>query len=131
MYNSIIVPVNLAHADASDKAFDTACMIARQFGAKVRVLTIVPHIDDNLRRRPEDSLPDLEAYVASKNPGGLDIEAALRTGAPHRAIPRAAEEFGADLIVMNSHNPRIADYVIGSTAAHIALHTNCSVFIVR
>ncbi len=131
MYKSIIVPVNLGHTGASDKAFETACLIARSSGAKVRVLTIVPHIDDNLTRRPEDSLPELEAYVASKADAGVDMEPVLRTGAPHRAIPRAAKEFNADLIVMNSHNPRIADYLIGSTAGHVVMHSECSVFIVR
>jgi nucleotide-binding universal stress UspA family protein len=32
---------------------------------------------------------------------------------------------------MGSHDPHFTDYLIGSNAAHVALHTACSVLVVR
>jgi nucleotide-binding universal stress UspA family protein len=32
---------------------------------------------------------------------------------------------------MGSHDPHFTDYLIGSNAAHVALHTPCSVLVVR
>ena len=46
-------------------------------------------------------------------------------------IRYTAEELGCDLIVMGSHDPHFTDYLIGSNAAHVALHTPCSVLVVR
>ena len=55
----------------------------------------------------------------------------LRKGSPHRLIPQVAEELDADLIVMNSHNPRIRDYLLGSTAGHVVTHAQCNVLVIR
>ncbi len=35
------------------------------------------------------------------------------------------------MIVMGSHDSHFTDYLIGSNAAHVALHTPCSVLVVR
>ena len=47
------------------------------------------------------------------------------------ALIKAAEEIGADLIVMASHIPNLMDYVWPSNGGTIAGHSKASVFVVR
>ena len=46
-------------------------------------------------------------------------------------LMRAAEEIGADLIVVGTHAPRITDYIFSSHAGYLAKHASVSVFVVR
>lgn len=132
MYKKILIPVNLKHVEQSKKSLETACTLAKQHGAKLYVLTVGHLIDDqNIHKRPEDDLPVLKKFVKDNVPGDVDAEAVLKAGSTSRKISETAEELGVDLIVMNSHNPKFTDYLIGSNAAHVALHSPCSVFIVR
>ncbi|MGY6706275.1 universal stress protein [Roseinatronobacter sp.] len=131
MYRSILVPVKLSHVPQSAELMEKALTTAAGSDATLKVVTIVPEIPNNLKVLPEDSLPELERFVAPFRARGVKIESAVRTGTAHRAIPRAADEFGCDLIVMNSHNPRIRDYFIGSIAAHVVMHSECDVLVVR
>ncbi|MEQ8293076.1 MAG: universal stress protein [Roseovarius sp.] len=131
MHSRILVPIKLKHAPQSDELMAKAVSMARAGGAEIIALTVVPEINDNLKVLPEDSLPDLQKFVEGQETSGVTIKSVVRTGQPHRAIPRAAAEFKCDLIVMNSHNPRIRDYVIGSTAGHVVMHAECDVLVVR
>ena len=54
--------------------------------------------------------------------GGLDTSV---------AIPYLAEQTGADLVVVGSHRPTMATYLLGSNASTIVRHAKCSVLVVR
>ena len=41
------------------------------------------------------------------------------------------ELIAGDVIVMGSANPRIKDYILGTTASHVVAHSKCSVYVVR
>ena len=43
----------------------------------------------------------------------------------------AAEELGADLVVMATHVPNLTDYIWASHGGHLASHAKASVFLVR
>ena len=80
---------------------------------------------------PPDYEPKLDAYLARHRDDG-EIKGVLKLGGSISAeIRYTAEELGCDLIVMGSHDPHFTDYLIGSNAAHVALHTPCSVLVVR
>jgi nucleotide-binding universal stress UspA family protein len=44
---------------------------------------------------------------------------------------KLAVEEKVDLIVMEAANPKIQDYLLGTTASHVAAHAPCSVYLVR
>jgi len=52
-------------------------------------------------------------------------------GAISSDILKVADDLSVDAIVMASHMPMLRDYVLGSHAAHVALHVPCSVFVAR
>lgn len=60
-----------------------------------------------------------------------DAEAVVLRGHPGRAVTDYADEIGADLIIAGSHKPGLSDIFLGSTAARIMHHANCSVHILR
>lgn len=131
MHDRILVPIKLGHAENSRELMQQAVSMARNEHAELIVLAVVPPLEPNLNALPEDHLPELEAFVATQDTKGVKVRSLVRPGAAHRAIPRIAGEMKCDLIVMNSHNPRIRDYFIGSTAAHVVMHAECDVLIVR
>jgi nucleotide-binding universal stress UspA family protein len=46
-------------------------------------------------------------------------------------VPDEAETIGADLVIVGSHTPSMATYLLGSNAATIVRHSKCSVLVVR
>ena len=131
MFKHILVPVDLDHLDTSAKAMEVARGIARAEGAALTVISVQPMIAEQTDATHPDYEARLKAYVEGLE-GGPRARAELRIGGSVSGeIRYAAQELAADLIVMASHDPRITDYLIGSNAAHVALHTPCSVLVVR
>ncbi len=131
MYKHILVPVDLGDTPAAAKAVGVARHIARRDGSRISIVSIVPAWPDNLLREPPDYQPDLEAYIDAIREG-LDIEGEVKAGGSISGrIIEAVEDKRIDLVVMASHDPRVTDYLIGSNAAHVVLHSPCSVLVVR
>ncbi|NNF78256.1 MAG: universal stress protein [Rhizobiales bacterium] len=136
MYNTILVPVDLADLDKGKATLDIAKKLGNE-GCKIRLLNVVE---------------DIPSYVAAELPAGLveksienakqtldDVAAAstgkvevdVRAGHAKTVILTAAEECGADLIIIGSHRPGLQDYLLGSTAGRVVRHSTCSVLVVR
>ena len=131
MYKHILVPVDLEHTDAAEKALDAAKHIARRDGARISIISVVRIWPDELASEPGDPQPAFDAYV-DKVREGFDIEGEVKIGGSISGrIIEAVEEKRIDLIAMASHDPRMTDYLIGSNAAHVVLHSPCTVLVVR
>jgi len=62
----------------------------------------------------------LDAMVESRAKPGLRLHAMLRTGNPYEETNRAADEIGADLIVIGTHGRRgLARALLGSIAENV------------
>ena len=73
---------------------------------------------------------ELDAFAAELPPsivGGTRVE----LGSPWRAICDAAREARVDLIVIGSHGYGGLDRLLGTTAAKVVNHADCSVLVVR
>lgn len=131
-FRCILVPVDLKHAWSWQSALPTAVEQARANHARLVAMTVVPEIDpDDLKKRPADSEKELHDLVHAQVPEDLEPEVVVRTGSVHRQIRQTAHERGVDLIVMASHHPAWRDYLIGSNAAQVVLHADCSVLVLR
>jgi nucleotide-binding universal stress UspA family protein len=129
MFKKILVPVDLDYPDVAAKAIETAKTMARAEGAELTVISVQPVVVDETGHPPPDYQPKLDAYIAAQGGG---MKGVLKLGGSVSAeIRYGAEELGIDLIIMGSHDPHFTDYLIGSNAAHVALHTPCSVLVVR
>lgn len=136
MYKNIIVPVDMGQEERGRKALEIAGRLCDKGGTLhlVNVIEEVPayvaaelpaDIYENSRKQVKEKLHDMAKSASAKT----EIE--IRHGRPATEIMNAAEEAGADLIIVASHRPEFADYLLGSTAARVVRHANCAVLVDR
>jgi len=129
----ILCPVNLRHVQVEYSAYTEAVEMARRRGAKLIVCTVAPEMERNLNIYDSEAYwgEELKKFVATHPAEGVDSELIVRKGAVHRQIVKLADERKVDLIVMESANPKVQDYLLGTTASHVVTHAECSVYVVR
>ena len=77
-----------------------------------------------------DAVLDLERLAATLDTE-LVVHVLARIGNPWSAICAAAREHDVNLVVVGSHGYEGVDHLIGTTAAKVVNHADCSVFVVR
>jgi nucleotide-binding universal stress UspA family protein len=133
---TILCPLDLA--EPCEPAFQLACSLARDQGARVVVLYVYSppccHGEVVARRPPDGSCDSLwhllRPFQAPGLPGRVHLR--LEEGEPIREILRVAQEVGADLIVMGTHGrgglPRL---LMGSVAEQVLRWAPCPVLTVK
>jgi nucleotide-binding universal stress UspA family protein len=126
-----------AHANY---AFQMACALARDYGAKIVVLhvyptPVLPVVDGSVFPVPLE-VPRVKLLAELKEIKPLDptiaVERALVEGDPAFEIVRAQEKFDADLIVMGTHGRGgLARLIMGSVAENVTRKAKCPVLTVR
>ena len=140
MYTKILVPVDLADLAVAQPALEKAIALAATSDAELRLVNVMSMIpaayldympsnyDTQERERAELDIGKLAKETG--RPAGK-ISTAVRLGAIYHEVLGEATDWGADLIVVGSHHPSFATYLIGSNAANIVRHAQCSVLVVR
>ncbi|RLK08094.1 universal stress protein [Ruegeria conchae] len=137
MFKHIMVPVDLHLPPEVKKATEVAAQLANWQGAKVTVVSVtgtqlgdVNLSKDAIEQKLKDCAGEIAeqsgAPVATRNIHSVDVAAEVDGD-----LTRAAEDIGADLIVVGTHAPRITDYIFSSHAGYLAKHASMSVFVVR
>jgi nucleotide-binding universal stress UspA family protein len=141
MYKNILVALDLNDETSCRKPLLSAAELARTFGARLHVLTVVREVEAILQAKTaplayELIATDLENRLAAliRRVNASDLQPNLLV--PHGAaiygeILRVAEEAAADLVVVGSHRPAMKDYLLGTNAARIVRHARCSVLVAR
>lgn len=129
----ILCPVNLRHLKLDYSAYEEAIAMARRRGARLLVATVAPEMERNLNIRDSEGFwgEQLKRFVTDHPAEGVELETVVRLGAVHRQIVKLAEERNVDVIVLGSANPKVQDYLLGTTASHVVTHARCSVYVVR
>lgn len=137
MFERIMVPVDLAHADRLGRALTVASSLARSHGSEVVYVGVTTGTPTSVAHSPEEYRGKLETFAG---------EAGTKGGHPARAhaivshdpsidmdskLVEAAEEIGADLVVMATHVPGIGDIFGPNHGGALARHARTSVFLVR
>ncbi len=129
----ILCPVNIRHLKLDTSAYEEAIAMARRRGARLLVATVAPDIERNLNIRDSEGYwgEQLRKLVTEHPAEGVELETVVRKGSVHRQIVKLAEERNVDVIVMELANPKVQDYLLGTTASHVVTHATCSVYVVR
>ncbi len=136
MYDSIMIPVDIAHTEKADTMIKTA----RRLGgdeAKITLLNVVEEIPAYIANEmPGNVIETSMAHardVLQKIAGsaGGNVEVDVLCGQVTTKILEHAADAKCDAIVVASHRPGLQDYFLGSTAARIVRHAQCSVIVVR
>jgi nucleotide-binding universal stress UspA family protein len=141
MYRNILLPVDLSDKHSWRKALPTALALSTTFQAGLHVMTVLPAVGspmvdqllppDYKTKLHEHAAAQLEDFIAEQVPEDVTVKRIVAVGSVYREILSVAKEIGADLIVMGSHRPELADYLLGANAAKVVRHANCSVMVVR
>jgi nucleotide-binding universal stress UspA family protein len=141
MFKDILLPIDLAQRETQMKAVDVAVDMARKWGARLHLMTVVPDIGSSLvatyfpkdfeEKARADAETELRAFADEAIGTDLSIQTIVGHGPIYAEIIRYADTSGCDLIVMASHRPELSDYLLGPNAARVVRHATQSVLVVR
>ena len=125
-------------SENSGYAFQFACALARDYGAKLVVLHVYPTpvlFGDNIgplpMEVPRDELLEMLNKIKPDDPA-IAIERLLVAGEPANEIREAAGAHRSDLIVMGTHGRGgLSRLAMGSVAEDVSRNANCPVLTVR
>jgi nucleotide-binding universal stress UspA family protein len=141
MFTSIVVPVDLSEIEISKLALDRASTLASVSNASLHLVYVrsilpitfmeyvPPSFDEEQQADCEKRMKDLVASLSITDKS--KVTTAVRMGSVYNEVLAEAEEKKADLIVIGSHRPAMATYLLGSNATTIVRHAPCSVLVVR
>ncbi len=130
-------------SEQADKALREASDIAgRTVGASISIVTVVPDlclgdvsaieceaIMKVMDADAKGSVKKANERLAAK---GITAEHIIRHGNPSEEILRAADEIGANLIVIGSHGKHAAErFFFGSVSRRVMEHCKCNVLVIK
>ena len=136
MFQKVLVAFDIAHKEHGLKILKRGQELCNE-GGELKVIYVGEEIpsymdfavpQDVVDEGVEDTRKRLKKIVADND---IHAEVLVKRGRPHIEILEYANESDIDLIMVASHNPGIQDYLIGSTAARIVRHAQCSVLVDR
>jgi nucleotide-binding universal stress UspA family protein len=141
MYKTIFVPVDINQDSSWKGALPHALDFAKRNGANLVLFSVVPDFGmsmvgsffpkDYAKTAMLEAETELAAIAKANIPDGVNYSCHVRHGTIYKRIIKAADELGADLIVLTSHRPETKDYLLGPNAARVVRHAKQSVFVVR
>lgn len=135
MYSNILIPVSFEAGRDAHQAIDMA-NVMRQRDGKITILHVLEHLPQYASDLlPEDHVEVSKQKVMEKlKPLAADnsnIDIKVVEGHSARTILDYAQSHDSDCIVITSHRPGMQDMFIGSTAARVVRHAQCSVHVIR
>lgn len=140
MFKSILVPVDLAETEASSQALERAIDLARISNGHLRLIyirsvmpvTYMEFVPQSFDTEQQTECEQKIAEIAAKVPlPSENVSAVVRMGSVYNEVLDEAEKMDADLIVIGSHRPSMATYLLGSNASAIVRHAHASVLVIR
>lgn len=127
------------------RAVETGISLARLYQAHLTVLHVihdpfslegwnlpVPSLEAEYRKMVEDTRKEIDKMVAKEKERGLTVYLKIREGIPQEEILRAAEEDGADLILISSHEQgRLEHLMFGRTNEALIRRLPADLLLVR
>jgi nucleotide-binding universal stress UspA family protein len=123
----------------SEAALELACSLARGYGARLVILHVVKYemTAGAMMAVPMDpgyygdALNEVRDRVVGPSPG-FPVETCLREGTPAEEVLHAADDVGADLIVMGSHGRTgLGRLLMGSVAEAVMRRAGCPVLLAK
>ena len=139
MNRMILVPIDISDTELTDRVIKHVEAEARIDDAEVHFLTVIPSLPyyaslgmaytaelpamDDLKAESESRLKEIVKKFT--------IHLHVSEGSPKDKILAMAKSLPADLVIISSHRPDITTYLLGSNAAAVVRHAECSVLVVR
>lgn len=136
MYKTILIPIDLAHPEKGEPMIE----VAKNMGNKDTRFVLVNVVEEMpgyvSAELPEELFENAYKYAGKKlksiaEKAGIKSDNEVHTGNAHSTILSVAKEQKVDLIIVGSHKPGLQDYFLGSTAARVVRHADCTVLVMR
>ena len=141
MFNSILLPIDLAHEASWKKSLKLSSELVRAGGGVLHVMSVLPdfgmsvvgsYFDKDFEGAAlMDMTGQIKSWVSRNVPEGVKAEAHVAHGSIYGEIMRLADELSCDAIVLAAHRPELRDYLLGPNAARVVRHAKQSVLVVR
>jgi nucleotide-binding universal stress UspA family protein len=125
-------------SDPAKRALERAAELARAFGAKVIVTSVATMLVGRAggpvdpADPPEEHKRELVHAASFLTEHGVEGEFDLALGDPASHIVELAEQRGADLIVVGTHEPSVLERLLGLSVTHkVERKAHCDVLIVH
>ena len=140
MFNKILVPVDIDYPKTAAIVYQKALEIAGSTGAEIRLISVMPgysmpivasFISDEMMKKAKNQLKEsLESFIEDNCQEPITYT--IKTGKNWEKIVEAADNWGADLIVVY-HNRRREENEVFSNSCSVKVteHANCSVLRLR
>lgn len=135
MYNHVLVAVSIDEDRDAQAALQAAQTLSGGSG-KITILHVVEHLPQYAQNLlPDDHLQTAKSRISELLAPLVDTaknaELVIVEGHSGRTIVDYAGNHRVDCIVVASHRPGLQDVFLGSTAARVVRHAECSVHVVR
>ena len=141
MYKNILFSVDLEHTAEAEKALKIAIDEARRSNAKLTVMTVAPGFgmpivasffdEKTVANALKEVARHLRQYVDDNIPNDINTKPIVLEGNPAELILKQAITDDVELIVIASHNSQIENLLLGSCAAKVVRHAQCTVTVVK
>jgi nucleotide-binding universal stress UspA family protein len=141
-FRSVLCPVD--HSRLSRRALEDAVQLARAFGGRLVVLSVIPDVSwltaavetgqlsDAKLEHEAQWVKEFDEFLAGVSFDGVEWEREVRHGSPHEQIAAAAKERRADLLVMGATGRTgIVRVLLGSVTRRVLKHLPCSLLLVK
>ncbi|WP_207062846.1 universal stress protein [Motiliproteus sp. SC1-56] len=138
MYTQMMIPVDLAHVERLEKALQTGADLAKLYDLPVCYVGVTADTPGAVAHNPNEYAKKLQAFGQAQaekyglnkfstsgyvcNDPAVDLD---------KTLLKAADEQGADLVVMASHVPGLVEHLFASNAGYFASYAKASVLVVR
>lgn len=140
MFKKILVPVDIDYPETAAAVYAKAKEVGQAGHAEIKLVSVMPgfsmpivasYISDEVRQEGHDRFTQaLEQFI--KENCDESVTYTIRTGKNWEQIIRAADEWGADLIVVyHNRHKELNEAFSHSCAKSVADNANCSVLRLR
>lgn len=140
MFKTVLLPVDLSAPESWAQALPAALKMGGD-DLVLHVVSVMPDFgaaivgdhfsDDFVQRALHDLGETLAGWVRANVPDHVEVHPHVLHGRIYSKILEAANRLEVDAIVMGSHTPTAADFLLGPNAARVVRHAKQSVFVVR
>ena len=141
MYKKILFPIDLQHTKEAEESLQVVIDEARRSKAQIKVMTaatgfgmpiVASFFDEKtVKKALKEVARQLKAYVDENIPDDIESSAVVLEGNPAELILKQAKKVKVDLIVISAHNSQIENLLLGSCAAKVVRHSDCTVIVVK
>lgn len=141
MTNHILCAVDLTHSDDAKKLLVEADRLAGFYGATLSVVTVLPDYnsswvgsffkDGTLKEAANAANDALHALVKETLPQRAQVQHIVEIGVVYEQVLKAIEQSNADLVIVGSQKPDMADKILGPNSARIVRTASISTLVVR